>query len=148
MKPDKDTKRNERWPIKVNKYIIEAQKKMQETPDNFEYGTFDCCTFAAGMVQEATGWDPMEEFRGKYSTVEEYEALMEELHGTKILYKILIKKFGKPVHGSYARHGDIVWFDGNLGIMLGKYGLFLMDGGDFGYVRISHIEKAFKVGHD
>lgn len=126
------------WPERLSEYIISVQDKQ------FEYGVFDCCTLAAGAVEAITGVDYMEEFRDTYDDEESSKACRLEQTGTVSLYRILRRKFGPPVHGAKGQIGDVAFFEGNCGVMLGRYALFIHELGP-ALVRISLIDRAFKV---
>ncbi len=125
------------WPIRLNEYIASISEK------TFEYGTFDCCTFTAGAVEAITGIDHVEEFRDTYDDKESSKATMKK-NGKGNIYRILQNKFGKPVHGAMGRKGDIAYYEGNCGIVLGIQSLFIGEGG-FTLVPISKVQRAFRV---
>lgn len=54
--------RTENWPEK----LLEQVDLARSAP--FAWGAHDCCTFAADCVLAMTGVDPMERFRGRYSS--------------------------------------------------------------------------------
>lgn len=54
--------RAENWPELLLACVDAAHSKP------FAWGTHDCCTFAADCVQAMTGIDPMEKFRGRYTS--------------------------------------------------------------------------------
>lgn len=56
------------WKRKISEYLNAAQADYADPDKGFDWGTFDCCTFAFDWVQLITGVDPMQQFRGKYST--------------------------------------------------------------------------------
>ena len=125
------------WPIRLNKYITDVRS------EEFALGTFDCCTFAAGCIKAITGEDRMSEYRGKYDTWETSEVVLKEI-GHQNLYKTLYKKFGPALPGVQGRVGDLAFFDGCCGIILGRYALFLADGG-FSHVRITFVQRSFRI---
>jgi hypothetical protein len=53
--------------VKQWEKVLAAQLKAARSK-SFEWGVFDCCLFAADVVQALTGVDLMSEFRGKYDT--------------------------------------------------------------------------------
>lgn len=88
----------------------------------FEWGSWDCCRFAAGAVEAMTGENPMAEFLGAYSDKSSAQAALREI-GAGTLYHTLLKKFGRPRHPSRAQRGDIAYavHDGpTLGVCLGQ----------------------------
>ena len=54
--------RKKDWSEKLVNYLLDNL----DTP--FEWGTFDCCLFAANAVREMTGKDFAAPFRDKYTT--------------------------------------------------------------------------------
>ena len=50
----------------LNEYLIEAEDRYRRT--GFAWGRDDCVHFAGDWVLKLTGEDPIEEYRGKYST--------------------------------------------------------------------------------
>ncbi len=133
------TERYSDWPVRLNAYILEAQK------DQFKMGTHDCCTFAAGAVEAMTGVDPMPEFRGKYDGWRSSAKALKKLGaGTTSLYDTLCAKFGPPLAGVYGQKGDIVMYEDACGVMLGRMGLFIGENG-FVYVRIRHLSHTFRI---
>ncbi len=129
--------RKETWPRLLNEYVVKAQHL------KWELGVHDCCTFCAGAVKAITGIDTMAEFRGKYDSPETYAKALEEF-GSGTLYKTLRAKFGKPVHGAQGRRGDIAFYEGSCGIIMGRSAFFLHKEG-LGQVSITQIQRAFRV---
>ncbi len=127
------------WPIRLNAYINSVRG------EEFEMGVFDCCTFTAGCVKAITGEDYMSEFRDKYDSVESGAQALKEL-GDRNLYRTIYKKFGPSFPGVQGQIGDLAFFDGCCGIVLGRFALFLPPGGGFSHVRITYIQRSFRVG--
>ena len=125
------------WPRKLNEYFVSVKDAQ------FEYGVHDCCTFSAGAVQAITGEDLMSEFRGKYSTREESQSVLKSI-GAGTLLRTLRKKFGPPVNGASGQRGDVAWYNGACGIIIGRDGIFLTQDG-YGTAAISRIKWAFHV---
>jgi len=125
------------WPVRLNKYIIKAEKL------EFKLGTHDCCTFAAGAIEAITGEDPMPEFRNHYDDWKSADDALDEI-GYDNLYKTLTKKFGKAVLGQKGQKGDLAFYEGSCGIVLGRYAMFLGEKGCV-YVSIRNIQRAFRI---
>jgi hypothetical protein len=125
------------WAPRLNAYLIEVQG------NQFELGVFDCCTFAAGAIEAMTGVDHMAEFRGAYDSWESSDEALQTL-GAGDLLSTLTEKFGEPVPGCRGIKGDLCWFEGGLGIVLGVYAIFLSDQG-LAYLKLSRLEYCFKV---
>ena len=93
----------------------------------FEYGVNDCCMFAAGAVLEMTGEDPMSEFRGEYDSLKGSLKVIKEIdEGT--LKLTLDGKFPEVSIG-YAQRGDLAFFDGSVGVVMGDFAYFASDDG-------------------
>jgi hypothetical protein len=93
----------------------------------FEYGVNDCCLFAAGAVIEVTGEDPMSEFRGKYDSLKTSLKVIKEI-GAGTLEATLDGKFPE-VAISHAQRGDLAFFDGSVGVVMGGFAYFASDDG-------------------
>ena len=126
------------WPVRMNKFIT-------GTRDNtYEMGTHDCCTFAGGCIKAMTGEDPMKEFRGKYDSQESGTKVLRTI-GNISLYRTLWRKFGPALPGCRGQVGDLAFFEGNCGIIIGRFGLFIMEEG-LAHIRISQIQRIFRIG--
>jgi hypothetical protein len=93
----------------------------------FEYGVNDCCLFAAGAVIEITGEDPMPEFRGKYDSLKGSLKVIKEI-GAGTLEATLDGKFPEVGIG-HAQRGDLAFFDGSVGVVMGGFAYFASDDG-------------------
>lgn len=93
----------------------------------FEYGVNDCCLFAAGAVIEVTGEDPMAEFRGKYDSLKGSLKVIKEI-GAGTLEETLDSKFPEVGIG-HAQRGDLAFFDGSVGVVMGGFAYFASDDG-------------------
>ena len=122
----------------MNEYIAHVRN------NTYELGTHDCCTFAGGCILAMTGEDPMFEFRDGYDSEETADEILRTV-GRGSLYRTLIHIFGQPLHGAQGQIGDLAFFEGNCGIIIGRYGLFLMDKG-LAHVRLSQIPRIFRIG--
>jgi hypothetical protein len=93
----------------------------------FEYGVNDCCLFAAGAVIEITGEDPMPEFRGKYDSLKGSLKVIKEI-GAGTLEATLDAKF-QEIGIGHAQRGDLAFFDGSVGVVMGGFAYFASDDG-------------------
>ena len=131
-------KRFPKWEDRLNAYLTTNAVK------EFEWGTHDCCTFAGGAVEAMTGENPMEPFIGLYNNQSTAEELISRYCNGQ-LYKGLIKVLGSPIPGVKAQRGDVGFFNGCCGVIIGSYGLFLIDG-QLGMIPIRQIRRAFRIG--
>ncbi len=125
------------WPSLLNKYITDNRDK------EWEWGVWDCCVFTGGSVLTITGEDPMEEFRGKYHDEDSSNEVLISI-GAGTLYKTLRRKFGKTVHGAAGKRGDVAFYEGCCGIVIGPHAIFIKAEG-WGLVPMTHIDKVFRV---
>lgn len=128
------------WPVRLNQYLLAVRER------SFAYGSYDCCIFVAGAIEAMTGADPMPEYRGQYNSVETGKAALRTL-GQGTLLKTLYRKFGKPLPGAHGRKGDIAWYNGALGLVLGRVAMFVGVNG-FVLVPLSQLQYTFRVGDD
>lgn len=125
------------WETSLAEYI---ESKRDEP---FAYGVNDCCTFISGGVEAMCGYDPMVEFRGKYSTLAGSIRALRKI-GKGDLEKTLDDKF-MPIPIGQARRGDIAFFDGSAGIIAGRFAWFVSDDG-LERIPLTYWEKAWRVG--
>lgn len=109
------------WEQRLSDYIGEKRD------EPFAYGSNDCCYFCFGAIEEITGQDCMAEFRGKYDT--EFGSLraLKEI-GQGDLESTMDAKF-PTVDVSLAQCGDIAFFDGSIGVVIGSFAWFVSDNG-------------------
>lgn len=131
--------RQPNWPRQLNEYLMSVRER------TYMLGTWDCCMFAAGAIEAITGVDPMSDLRGTYTTHEEYLRSLQAL-GQSTLYDALVDRFGPPIPGVQAKRGDLAWYEGCCGIIIGRTAIFIFEAG-YGLVPITHIREAFKVGN-
>lgn len=93
---------------------------------SFEWGSFDCMTFAGNWKALVTGVDPLASVRGTYSTERGALETIVRL-GCKDLESVATHFFGAPdpLGPRFAGRGDIVLAQGAMGISLGARGAFL-----------------------
>lgn len=109
------------WEEELSDYI--ASKRDQP----FEYGVNDCCMFAAGAVEAMTGENPMEEFVGSYKTLTGSVKALKTI-GEGTLEATIDGKFDEVEIGR-AQRGDLAFFDGSVGVVLGGFAYFVTDEG-------------------
>jgi hypothetical protein len=109
------------WEEALANYMAEKRH------EPFEYGVNDCCLFAAGAVLQITGEDPMPEFRGKYDSLKGSLKVIKEI-GAGTLEATLDGKFPEVGIG-HAQRGDLAFFDGSVGVVMGGFAYFASDDG-------------------
>lgn len=89
----------------------------------FAWGTCDCAMFAAGAVLAMTETDPAEEIRGRYKSQAGAGRAIKRA-GFADLGEWVSSKFAE-VPKVYAQRGDILMFDGSLGVCAGAVAWFV-----------------------
>lgn len=103
--------RKENWPELLLKAIEESRSKP------FEWGTHDCCTFAAYCVLTMTCVDLMEPFRGRYSSaLGALKVVTEAGHATLTDAWSAALPAIAPL---MAQRGDVVMFESTEGMAVG-----------------------------
>lgn len=87
------------WPLRLEA-LVQARAA---TP--FAWGSFDCCLFAADVVQALTGVDPAARLRGTYATAPQ---ALRRLHARGGVHAIASMALGLAVPVALARVGDVV----------------------------------------
>jgi hypothetical protein len=113
--------RHSTWEQSLSDYISSKRE------DPFEYGVNDCCMFAAGSVEAITGVDPMSEFRGHYDSLKGSIRAIKEI-GAGTLGDTLDGKFPR-ISISHAQRGDLAFFEGSVGVVMGGFAYFASDDG-------------------
>ena len=114
--------RKPEWEAALSDWIAQAQSRA------FKWGQWDCCVWAAGAVEAMTGDDPMAAFRGKYKGPKSADTALASI-GAGTLVATLDGMFER-IHPAFARTGDLVMFDGNVGVVdMTGAGLFVADAG-------------------
>lgn len=124
------------WETQLIEYI--ASKRHQP----FEYGSNDCAHFVAGAVQAMTGEDPMPEMRGQYDSALGSLRVLKEI-GEGDLESTMDAKFN-VIEIGLAQRGDIAFFDGSIGVIMGAFAWFVSDDG-LERVTRSMWDKAWSV---
>lgn len=133
--------RRSTWEADLSAYIASVRGQ------SFAWGELDCAMFAAGAVIAMTGVDPIEVYRGKYSS-EMGAAKALKKYGAGDLRSTLDSMFDPCPVGRLQR-GDLVWNGEAVGVCMGAYALFVgrteTDEGDEvaeGLIRIPRAEWA------
>jgi cell wall-associated NlpC family hydrolase len=132
------------WQRRLNEFVIATEQRYKAV--GFKPGEFDCVHFVADWVQVLTGTDPLGDYRGAYTSIEQGLALIREGG----LRQALEARFGAPVEPSKAMRGDVAFCESLQ--MCGIYftsgarmcALFLGEGG-FTLRRARDTDFAFRV---
>lgn len=105
------------WEKSLGAYIEAARDRP------FEWGQHDCILFAAAAVEAMAGVDIAADYRGQYADKAGAAAILKA-KGRGTLLRTLDATLNrrKP---SRARRGDLVWFNGAVGVCMGATGLFV-----------------------
>lgn len=125
------------WEQRLSEYIASRRDSA------FEYGVNDCAHFVADAVEAITGEDPMPELRGQYDSEFGSLRVMTEI-GNGSLEATVDAKFPEVEIG-HAQRGDIAFFDGSIGVVMGSFAWFVSDDG-LERVPRSMWDKAWSVG--
>lgn len=125
------------WEDALSNYIVAKRH------EPFEYGVNDCCLFAAGAVEAITGEDPMPEFRDKYDSLKTSLQAIKDI-GAGTLEATMDEKFPKMEIGQ-AQRGDLAFFDGSVGVVMGGFAYFVSDDG-LERINRSLWDKCWSVG--
>ena len=101
-------------------WFAEFLFKRKDTP--FKYGSNDCGLFVGDCVEQITGVDIVEEFRGKYSTKHGCYRLLKEFCGGGVAetFQKLSRSYGfHEININHARRGDIALVTGQMGDAVG-----------------------------
>ena len=93
------------WPSRFAEHVESARARP------FEWGSHDCCLWAASAVQAITGLDPGAAWRGTYTTAHRAMRLLESLGGLESAGALM----GSSVDITRAAIGDVglvTWPDG------------------------------------
>ena len=110
--------RHSQWELRLSSYFAEVANKP------FAWGEHDCSLFAAGAVAAMTGEDFAADYRGTYSDADGAKAVLAQL-GVKSLRSFVNQKLGKSKHIAFAKRGDVVIYNGALGICCGSFSRFV-----------------------
>lgn len=134
------------WPAALNRYI-EANRSTV-----FDWGKHDCLLFSAGAIAAQTGIDPGESFRGKYSSEDEAQSIINDAGGWPRLIADQMELIGaRRISSSLAQRGDIVFTkieDGRLtaGVCVGTHAAFAGPTG-LVFVQMTKCQKqAWRIG--
>lgn len=105
------------WEERLTAFLAESRDR------SFTWGEFDCILFSMSAVEAQTGIDHAAEYRGRYSDKAGAAAILKA-QGKGTLLRTLDATLPrrKP---SRARRGDLVWFEGSVGVCIGAEALFV-----------------------
>ncbi len=131
----------------MNVHAIIHRLHSEERSTPFAWGISDCVTLAAAAAIAITGSDPIERFRGRYSSATGAARLLLE-EGWRDLGDFAASVYPE-IHPAMARTGDWAWIvneDGTdtFGIVCGSMALARLPIG-LGQVPLSRIKRAFEV---
>lgn len=126
------------WEDRLSAYI--ASKRNEP----FAYGTNDCANFVAGAILATTGEDVYSEYRSQYdSEFGSLRVLKEIGHGD---LEATIDALFPEVPVAHAKRGDIAFFDGSIGVVIGSFAWFVSDDG-LERVPRAMWDKTWSVGN-
>lgn len=105
------------WEARLSDYI--ADKREQQ----FQYGTHDCYCFSFGAIGAMVGYDCMPEFREKYNTEFGSLRVLKEI-GQGSLEATIDHRL-PTVDIGLAKRGDLAFFDGSVGVVIGAFAWFV-----------------------
>lgn len=130
------------WPSRFAALVDSARARP------FEWGTHDCCLWAASAVLALTGNDPGRQWRGAYATARGALDLLEAVGGLEGAGELT----GTPIAVALAAVGDIglvTWDDGTESLAVCA-GHSWMCAGDTGLVHLPLLSarRAWGVGRE
>jgi len=93
--------RVENWPRHLQEFIETAASRP------FEWGTFDCVQFVGEALDAMTGINPVENWRGRYTTETGAQRIINRDYGGSLTHG-WTKILGDPIPVSRAGRGDVV----------------------------------------
>ncbi|NWO06875.1 MAG: hypothetical protein HLX50_14620 [Alteromonadaceae bacterium] len=105
-------KRLNDWPTQLANFLLEKQKQP------FEWGSNDCCLFAADAILAMGGRDVAKDVRGRYKTAIGAHRIMKKL-GSGSLVELLTQRLGEP-DGLITR-GSIIVVESNGELVAGVF---------------------------
>lgn len=105
------------WEARLSAWVAENRDRPHA------WGEHDCILAGCSAVEAMTGRDPAKKYRGAYSDEEGAAKALRKL-GKGTLLKTVDAEFDRKPVGR-AQRGDLVWFNGSVGICMGGFGLFV-----------------------
>lgn len=130
--------RFEDWPARLGAEIERARERP------FCWGEHDCALWTASVVAAITGVDYAAEWRGKYAS--ELGAIKHLLRGGhQSVDSLATNTLGEPIAPLLAQRGDVMLFDGALGVCIGTAGAFVTLEEGLTFVPLAQCVKAWRV---
>jgi hypothetical protein len=135
--------RHHDWPQRLADYLMECRARP------FEYGTHDCCRFAAGVVDAIAdaGIVARMDAEHPYADREGAYAVIGSVGGLEQLVSVYL---GEPVHPSRAGRGDVVLAEldqgETIGVCLGNECVFAAEPGGLAVRPRTVARVAWRVG--
>lgn len=105
------------WETSLTAYVASVRNRP------FEWGAHDCILFSASAIEAQTGIDIAAEYRGRYHNRGTANKILKSKgNGTLLRTLDATLERRKP---SRARRGDLVWFEGSVGVCMGGVALFV-----------------------
>ncbi len=121
------------WEPRLTAYLETARTRVREGSEHF------CALFSAGAYEAVTGIDPTKPYRGKFREV------ADDLEAT-------VSSIAPDRHAAFAQRGDLAWYDGSVGVVVGGHALFVGDDehGKPDLIKIGRPAwvRAWGVGHE
>ncbi|XUO88412.1 hypothetical protein RVM26_04750 [Halomonas sp. KM072] len=102
--------RHRDWTTRLHHEIQAASERP------FSWGEFDCCTFAAACCIAICDVDPIEKYRGRYSTETGAKRVLKNTHGS---LEALWDAYFERVPVAMRQRGDVVLFTSEFGRCVG-----------------------------
>lgn len=111
----------------------------------FEWGVNDCVLAVGRNVEALTGWDFYSPHVGKYSSAKEAQSYLVANGFSTIVD--LVEHYLPEASISHAKRGDVLMFQGSLGIHMGNHAVFF-DAAIEQLVKVDWFDAtaAWKVG--
>ncbi len=128
--------RFEDWPVRLDAHL-DSMRLL-----NFEWGVRDCVLFAASAVLAMTGEDLVPEFRGRYASKAEAYTLIKA-SGETLAACVDLRL--PPIAVKLAGRGDIVMWQGALGVCTGLSSFFMTEKNGLQGIPTRKCEAAWRV---
>ena len=101
------------WPERLAEVVAAAMGR------HFAWGEHDCALFACDCAAAMTGEDPGLSFRGRYKTARGAAGAIMRYGKVRGIEELALRTLGAPIEPAFARRGDVVLVDTDLGPALG-----------------------------